>query len=83
MPSTFRLLVAAMPDIAAACEKINDPSLRDRAFDVLVAAAQNETPSTYGSAEVPAYTGYNPIAPSPLPSSSYDPGSTRLDNGRS
>lgn len=40
MTSTFRLLLAAMPDIATACEKIADPHLRDRAFDVLVNAAQ-------------------------------------------
>jgi hypothetical protein len=80
MTSTFRLLLAAMPDIAAACEKINDPHLRDRAFDVLVAAAQEgATSGTYGGGIGPdtSYSGY-----AALPGS-FDPTSTRVDaNGR-
>lgn len=83
MPSTFRLLAAAMPEIAKAVEPFSDPTLRDKAFDALVAAAQNDTGSTYGMAEVPSYTGgFAPIAPSTLPVSSYDTTSTRVDNGR-
>lgn len=80
--STFRLLAAAMPEIAKAVEPFTDPTLRDKAFDALVAAAQNDAGSTYGVVEVPTYSGYNPIAPPTLPSSSYDPSSTRVDNGR-
>lgn len=84
MPSTFRLLAAAMPEIAKAVEPFSDPTLRDKAFDTLIAAAQNDTSATYGVAEVPSYTGgFAPIAASTLPSSSYDPSGTRLDNGRS
>jgi hypothetical protein len=82
MTSTFRLLCAAMPEIAKACEQISDPHLRDRAFDVLVGAARDSnTGSTYGGiAPETSYSGYAPIAASTLPSS-YDPTSTRVDNG--
>ncbi len=83
MTSTFRLLLAAMPDIASACERINDPQLRDRAFDALVAEAR------MGGAEVPydrAYGGTTwnttePISAPTVGTSAYDPTSTRVDNG--
>jgi hypothetical protein len=75
-----------MPEIAKACEPFTDPTLRDKAFDLLAAAAQNDTGTTYGGiAPESSYTsGFNPISASALPVSSYtaDPSSTRLDNGR-
>ncbi len=78
--NTFRLLLAAMPDIAAACERINDPQLRDRAFDVLVQAARDGgDPYSGGMAPETSYTGF--ASASTLPASSYDPTSTRVDNG--
>ncbi len=80
MASTFRLLLAAMPDIAAACERISDPQLRDRAFDTLVQAARDGgDPYSAMPAEASTYTGFNSAAT--LPASSYDPSSTRVDNG--
>lgn len=81
MTSTFRLLLAAMPDIATACEKIADPHLRDRAFDVLVAAAQEPSGATYGVGIAPD-TSYNWTTPSSALTATYDPTSTRVDNGR-
>ncbi len=83
MNSTFRLLLAAMPDIARACEQINDPSLRDRAFDTLVQAARDggyDPAATLGGvAPDTTYAGF--AASATLPASSYDPTSTRVDNG--
>lgn len=80
MNSTFRLLLAAMPDIATTCEKINDPQLRDRAFDVLVQAARDGGEVyTSGMAPETSYSGFAGAAT--LPASSYDPTSTRVDNG--
>lgn len=96
MSNTFRTLLAAMPDIARACQDITDPQLRDKAFDVLVAAAQNgeDVPSL---PLAPAATGkwtaggsytttnpdstYSGFAPAPSLAPSYDPTSTRVDNG--
>ncbi len=85
MTSTFRLLVSAMPEIAAACEKINDPDLRAKAFDVLVAAARD------GDTSSPQWGGYTPTTggygtgdtslAGYTPAGSYDPTSTRVDNG--
>jgi hypothetical protein len=90
MTSTFRLLCAAMPDIAKACEQITDPHLRDRAFDVLVNAAQNNNSepvkskwdtATYSGGIAPE-SSYSTFTSSPqLPVSTYDPTSTRIDNG--
>ncbi len=83
MNSTFRLLLAAMPDIATACEKITDPQLRAMAFDTLVQAARDGGGSDpYGGmpAEASTYSGFTSAAT--LPTSSYgDPSSTRVDNG--
>ena len=80
MTSTFRLLLAAMPDIAKACEPIQDPQLRAMAFDTLVQAARDGG-DPYGGmpAETSTYGGFSAAAT--LPSSSYDPTSTRVDNG--
>ncbi len=82
MNSTFRLLLAAMPDIATTCEKITDPQLRAMAFDTLVQAARDGGSDSYGGmpAEAPTYSGFTSAAT--LPASSYsDPSSTRVDNG--
>jgi hypothetical protein len=77
MNSTFRLLLAAIPDIAGACEKISDPQLRDRAFDVLVQAARDGGEGgSYTASASADYGGYSPPN-TPL----YDPSSTRIDNG--
>ncbi len=81
MTSTFRLLVSAMPEIAAACEKINDPDLRAKAFDVLVQAARDgDTSSPQWGCYTPTTGGYSDSA-AYAPASSYDPTSTRVDNG--
>lgn len=77
MTSTFRLLIAAMPEIASACERINDPGLRDRAFDVLVSAARDGGDS-YALAPESSYAGFNPPSE---PLSAYSAGDTRIDNG--
>jgi hypothetical protein len=77
MTSTFRLLLAAMPDIAQACERISDQQLRDRAFDVLVQAARDGGELYTGAAVAPD-TSYSGFAPTPA---GYDPSATRIDNG--
>ncbi len=78
MTSTFRLLLAAMPDIAQACERIQDPQLRAMAFDTLVQAARDggDPYSSSGLAPETSYTGFAPVG-----SPTYDPTSTRVDNG--
>jgi hypothetical protein len=89
MTSTFRLLCAAMPDIAKACEQISDPHLRDRAFDVLVNAAQNnDSEPTKSKWDTATYSGgiapessYTWTTPAPALPGTYDPTSTRVDNG--
>ncbi len=89
MTSTFRILQAAIVEIATTCEKINDPRLRDRAFDVLVAEARQ------GGTEVPydrggTYSGTSYLDSMPIgagtttvgtPGTTFDPSSTRIDNG--
>jgi len=79
MNSTFRLLLAAMPDIADACARISDPDLRGRAFDVLVAEAKQGGPdATYSG----RYSGNTFTATSdPLTGGYGDPAATRVDNG--
>ncbi len=85
MTSTFRLLLAAMPDIAQACEKIGDPQLRDKAFDTLVQAARDggEGSAGYTDPTFGRYSGatYGPGDPLGAGTGSYDPTSTRVDNG--
>ncbi len=79
MNSAFRLLLAAMPEIASACERISDPQLRDRAFDTLVQAARDggDPYSSGGMAPETSYTGFAPVGAT----AAYDPTSTRVDNG--